>query len=70
MTREQVKTIIRLERMINTPSGNPRWLVYFTDGTVMRTAPDSDASIGMQNYLGSTVTVHFDSSGITYVNPV
>lgn len=37
-----VKIIEKLKRLNYTINGNPRWLVTFTDGTVLRTKPDSN----------------------------
>lgn len=42
----ETKTIASLERLYNSVNGNPRWHVYFTDGTDAITL--SDAGIGYE----------------------
>jgi hypothetical protein len=57
-------TISALERLLNTPAtGNPRWHVYFTNGTSASTSPNADITFGIENseYRGVPLTVSFDS---------
>lgn len=44
---EEIKVIESVKRLLNTQSGNPRYKVVFTDGTIGMTANDVDASYGI-----------------------
>lgn len=44
-----VRTIAHLHRLMNTASGNPRWRVVFTDGTVATTKTDAAVAYGIEN---------------------
>lgn len=65
------KRIHWMERLDNSASGNPRWRVAFTDGSVMVTEPDADANYGITNYFGADVLVTINQHGrITHLKRV
>jgi hypothetical protein len=68
-----VRTIARLERMTSSRMGNPRFRVFFTDGTSAPTAPDVMWSYGAENreYRAGPIEVHTNGRGhITYCKAV
>ena len=44
-----VRTIASLERRTNSPYGNPRWFVTFTDGSRLPTADESAVANRIDN---------------------
>lgn len=75
MKRErQTKTIDHLERMNNSYNGNPRFRVYFTDGTSYRTSPDAMFCYGIENpeyRAPALVEIELDGrENIVYAEPV
>lgn len=68
-----VRTIERLERMPSSHYGNPRFRVFFTDGTSAATAPDVMWAYGAENRdeIGVPTEVHTDGRGnVTFCKPV
>lgn len=63
------KTIERLTRMTSSSLGNPRYRVWFTDGTSYPTQPNSMWALGAENaeYRGGPVKVHIERGQVTYV---
>jgi hypothetical protein len=63
------KTVDHMVRGSNSVNGNPRYRVFFADGTSFRTSPDSQASYDFQNSSNQgDVTVTIDGRGnITHV---
>jgi hypothetical protein len=61
-----------LERLVNDRSGNPRWQVTFTDGTVAVTHSGAAINYGIDNreYRNVPLTVEFSPAGkITRMHP-
>lgn len=69
----QTRTLAGYKRLRNTPNGNPRYTVSFTDGAAANIAHDSQVVHFVNNpglRPGDTVTVTFDGAGdITHMKP-
>jgi hypothetical protein len=61
----QVKTISGLERLRNSPSGNPHWKVSFADGVVAQTPVDAalNFQIDPDALVGQWMEIAFDANG-------
>lgn len=71
--RPKVKMIQSLDPKRNSAAGNPRWEVYFTDGTHMPTKPDAACAFGLgnrENVAPNPVRVWTERGQIVYVEPV
>jgi hypothetical protein len=44
------KTVASLTRLLNSPSGNPRWRVVFTDGSSYKTHRDAACNYDISQY--------------------
>jgi hypothetical protein len=69
----RVLTADHVERMPSSVNGNPRYRVFFTNGTSAPTAPDASLAYGIENrgMLGVPKRVIFDGRGnVTYMNPI
>ena len=66
--RTYVATIYGLERMRSSANGNPRYRIYFTDGTHAVTQWDAAVSYGLENAenIGVPVTVTATRSGLVF----
>ena len=68
-----VRRIDSLSRLHNSVNGNPRFRVYFTDGSVAQTQSDASFNYGLTNSenFNVDVDVTFTKSGrITNLVPV
>ena len=73
MAKIEVKKIHSLDRMRNSAAGNPRYRVFFTDGTSAETKPDASCNYGLENpEYGSPnmVKVTYERGKIALVEPV
>lgn len=73
MAKPQVKTIQTLDRKPNSLAGNPRWTVYFTDGTKAETKPDASCNYDLQNpefHAPNMVQVYFERGKIAEIELV
>lgn len=48
-TYDSIRTILRLERLRSSNYGNPRFRVFFTDGSVAQTSPNSGYAYEIEN---------------------
>lgn len=64
-TIKETLTIAKLERMKNSASGNPRFMVTFTNGTTASTSPDSAFAYEIENsqYRDVPLIVKFNGRG-------
>jgi hypothetical protein len=70
---EDIRRIQHLERLNNSSNGNPRFRVYFTDGTSALTSSDAGVAYGIGNreMLNSALKVELTRAGrIAYLTPV
>lgn len=61
-----IRTIDRLERLNNSVNGNPRYRVYFTDGSFAVTSSDAACSYDLPNIMRHTepeVTITWTKAG-------
>lgn len=59
-----------LQRLVNDGSGNPRWRVTFTDGTVADTQSGIADAYGIEDHHNRPMTVEFSRAGkITRIKP-
>lgn len=59
-----VKTVQRLHRLNNSVNGNPRYRVFFTDGTDAVTSSDAGFAYGIDNpEMRGPVSVEYTRSG-------
>ena len=68
-----IRRIDHLDRLNSSVNGNPRFRVYFTDGSVAETQSDAGFCYGLENRenFGMDVTVSFTKSGrISDLRPV
>lgn len=66
---KRVQTITNLVRMDSSRNGNPRFRVFFEDGSNAPTEPDAAWSYGAENseFRAGPVEVHYNGRGhITY----
>jgi hypothetical protein len=64
MTTQPASVIRSVERLPNSASGNPRWLVHFFDASSAKTSRDSAVNFGIEEYIGKPVIVEYDRSEI------
>ena len=66
-----IKTIDHTERMRSSVNGNPRWMVFFTDGASIATSPDSSCAYGInnRNNLAGPVELTLARGLITNIRP-
>ena len=70
--RTAIKIISSLERLYNSVNGNPRFHVWFTDGTGGITMSDASVNCGLTNpeYRGVPVVFTFTRAGrISHATP-
>lgn len=70
--RTEIKIISSLERINNSVWGNPRYRVYFTDGTSTLTMSDASINYGITNpeYRDVPVVFTFTRAGrISHATP-
>jgi hypothetical protein len=70
---EYVKTIDHLERLKLSANGNPKFKIYFTDGSTATTQTDAGVSYGLENRenIGVPVLVKATPAGKVWdVKPV
>lgn len=59
-----LKRVSAVERLVNSPSGNPRWKVSFDDGTSARTSRDSQCAYSVgEGMVGQRVDITVDLKG-------
>lgn len=63
--------IASIERLPSSASGNPRYALYLTDGTALKTAPDAAINYGITNpeYRDRDVTFTIERGRVVYAEP-
>jgi hypothetical protein len=73
IAREEIHAIDHTVRLNNTVNGNPRYRVYFTDGTEAVTQSDASVAYGIENsdMQGVPLLISFSRNGtIVYAKKV
>lgn len=66
-----VRTIAALKRLRNSPDGNPRYNVLFTDGTAVATKADAAVAYGIENpELAGPCEVTLEHGQLVKLTPV
>ena len=65
-TMSTTRRIDHLERMTSSRNGNPRFRIYFTDGSIAVTSSDAAFCYGLENRenFGVDVAVTFTKAGL------
>lgn len=68
---KKVTRIRKLERRRNSVNGNPRYMVWFEDGTGYLTALDAACAYGIENpEMKGLLEVTIERGQVTYLEPV
>lgn len=63
------RVIVSLDRLQNTPSGNPCYSVLFDNGSLVQTKPDAAFVYGLSRYLSGPAEVTFEGGYVTNIEP-
>jgi hypothetical protein len=68
---EYTATVERVKRLVNSASGNPRFLIYFTDAGAARTAVDAAVAYEITESLRGPVMIRARANGDIFdITPV